>query len=190
MSAAVASAAVAFATAVHPNQDFALSAATSAARPSAATAAVCPSAAVAAFAVVAARSAAAVGPMHSAAASGAVVEHASAAVEADVLPSRSANSRQRMDRIVQNAQFLFDLWTFLAPNMPQRLYELVLSRSKHARLDIPFDWESEWLFGHVPLSPDLTPLILPEEDVPKTGDDDGELVDEWIVPITFLVGSC
>ncbi|KAH9915603.1 uncharacterized protein BXZ73DRAFT_106151 [Epithele typhae] len=107
MSAAVASAAVAFATAVHPNQDFALSAATSAARPSAATAAVCPSAAVAAFAVVAARSAAAVGPMHSAAASGAVVEHASAAVEADVLPSRSANSRQRMDRIVQNAQFLF-----------------------------------------------------------------------------------
>ncbi|KAH9940006.1 uncharacterized protein BXZ73DRAFT_75637 [Epithele typhae] len=61
-----------------------------------------------------------------------------------------------------------DLWTFITTHMPRRLYELVLSRCKHATLDISFDRESEWLFGGVPLSPDLAPLILPEEDVPKT----------------------
>ncbi|KAH9915592.1 uncharacterized protein BXZ73DRAFT_106143 [Epithele typhae] len=83
-----------------------------------------------------------------------------------------------------------DLWTFITTHMPRRLYELVLSRCKHATLDISFDRESEWLFGGVPLSPDLAPLILPEEDVPEKGDDedeesqtgDDEFVDEWIVP--------
>ncbi|KAH9915593.1 uncharacterized protein BXZ73DRAFT_81318 [Epithele typhae] len=74
-----------------------------------------------------------------------------------------------------------DLWTFITPHMPARLFKLVLSRSKHATLDISFYRES--YHYNSGLSPDLAPIDLLEGNsgAEIDDDDDEDSEPEWLV---------